>query len=161
MMVGKINYCSNYGEIYSLASELNGVHYRARAGGIIGECKKVNVEIEKVCNFSKVECVNNSEIVDDSSGGIIGYITTGKINMLANSYNKGNVLGGDYVGEIVGYNKVSEAVSNCFYYKREDSNLQGIGGSDNTDATYFSGTNGDDKYDYESLEEFLEKQNLK
>ena len=161
MRVGKINYCSNYGEIYSLANEYNGNVYASRAGGIVGICSKANdIEINKVVNFGKIECINTPNISGDSNGGIIGQLSSGKVDMLTNAYNKGEVIGGDNVGEIVGYNTISEAVSNCFYYKRENSVLQGIGGSSETGDTYFSGTEGNIEFDYESLDDFLSKKGL-
>ena len=157
MMTGKINYCTNFGEIYSLCNEYKGEYYKGISGGIVGICKKSeDVEVDKVANFGKVFCKTSSE-KDDYNGGIIGNIEKGKANMVKNAYNKGIVEGGDYIGGIIGYNKISEASSNCFYYKAEESNLQGIGGASETADTYFSGTSGDIEFDYESLDDFLNK----
>lgn len=158
---GKINYCSNYGQVSSLNNEYEGRKRGGTSGGIVAECRKTNIEIDRVSNFGKVIGDANPGESKEIAGGIAGVITSGKKNMVTNAYNKGIVQSGGYNGEIIGYNNISEAISNCFYYKREESNLQGIGGSDNTEETYFSGTNGDSSYDYESLDEFLEKQNLK
>ena len=153
---GKINYCVNYGEINLLCNEYNGEYYKGISGGIIGVCRKSDIEVDKVANFGKVFCKTSSE-KDDYNGGIIGYIENGKANMVKNAYNKGIVEGGDYIGGIIGYNTISEAASNCFYYKAEGSNLPGIGGASETADTYFSGTSGDIEFDYESLDDFLSK----
>ena len=150
---GTIINCTNSGEI--LAS---GDYWTAGmiVGGIVGNVKGSDINITRVYNSGKVTATENLSSSADRTGGIVGTIVSGPESLLTYAYNKGEVSGGDVIGQVAGRNNVSKAVSNCYYYE-EESELPGIGDSTKTpdeENSYLTGTQSTTE-NYNSLQEFL------
>ena len=107
---GNISNCKNHAIV-------NG---GSNVGGVVGHYNGLN-------NYSITSCANYGVVtgLENSIGGMVGYIRLGTIQ---NSANYGNITGTEYVGNLIGY------ASQC--------NLNNVLGTGNVTATSADGTSG-------------------
>ena len=145
---GKVENCSNYGNIEAKSNA-----YRGIVGGIVGI--QIAGDVTNVYNSGNVKAGNSTSEID-AVGGIIGYQIAGN---LINAYNKGTLEGGEAVGGIVGQKKVTGAIVQKTFYNTTES-IKGIG-SESDDTENITAINDDDTKTkkvpeiFNTLKEFL------
>ena len=91
---GKMENCTNSGEILSTGVKIESSKSVAYVGGIAGYAKSLE------------KCTNNSDIFINHAGGhiggIVGYLQPQEGSNVLQCYNYGNISGSDYVGGIAG-----------------------------------------------------------